>query len=365
MGVTDLVGRGLLFELTPELIVAGHSAVRRAQGKPRIRLDDPRDFRHAYRLLAAVLLLPQPRRALRDTTGDSDFLYDGQYAVTDIDVDIAKIGDATVVLRPTTLWLSNALGVSRSVDFPQRMSQIQSLWDAAQAQEGLLCALIREHEKVILAGDHKKIVEAAAEIRRSHGNSGDSLDELARRLDAVSEAPAISAPTDVVPLETIDDEVEPDEAARRAIARWRRSVVRGAQGRAFSQNVRAEYRDRCALSGDFLPKLPSTASAGVDGAHILPWARYELNMISNGICLNKLCHWAFDAGVIRIDFDVRQGEYVMSIPERVRSEALPVEMSLDYFASLEGPIPTDQLPGDVSKRPSPKYLERLNGEVFP
>ena len=362
--MAGLVGRGLVFELTPELLVAGHSVVKRAQGKPRIRLDDPRDFRHAYRLLAAVLLLPQPKRALRDTTDDSDFLYDGQYAITDIDVDIAKVGDATVVLRPTTLWLSNALGVSRSVDFPLRMSQIQSLWNAAQAQESPLSALIRKHEKMILAGDHKKIVEAATEIRGTMDNAGDSLDELALRLDAASEPPAVSAPTAVVPSDSIDDEVEPEEAARRAIAEWRRSVVRSARGRAFSQKVRAEYGDRCALSGDFLPKLPSTASAGVDGAHILPWARYELNMISNGICLNKLCHWAFDAGVIRVDYDFPQGEYVMSIPDRVRSEALPVGMSLDYFKSLEGPIPPDRLPEDVSKRPSAKYLERLNAEVF-
>jgi HNH endonuclease len=362
--VTDLLNHALLFELTPELRIAGHSEVRLAQGKPRIRLDDPQEFRHAYRILAGVLLLPQPKRALRDTVASWDFLYDGKYAVTDIDVDIAELDKSRVVLRPTKLCLGNVQGFSRSVDFSLRMSQIQSLWDAAQAQEGSLAALVREHEQAVLAGDQRGIIDAAAVIRRELGNAGDSLNELVAHLGTVLQDAAISPSSERASSDGVDDEVEPEDAARRAIAKWRRSVVRSAQGRAFSQRVRAEYQDRCALSGDVLPKLPSTVSAGVDGAHILPWARYELNTISNGICLNKLCHWAFDAGVIRIDFDPSLSEYLVSIPDRVHDEGLPLGMSLDYFASLEGPIPASRLPQDVAKRPSPKYLERLNAEVF-
>jgi hypothetical protein len=360
----DLLDHALFFELTPALRIAGHSLVRHAQGKPRIRLDNPREFGHAYRVLSSVLLLPQPRRALRDTTEDWDFLYDDKYAITDIDVDVAEVDDAVAVLRPTRLWLGNSSGLTRSVDFPLRMSQIQSVWNAAQDQEGPLAGLVREHEQAVLSGNHQKILRAAAVIRRELGDAGDRLDTLITRLGSASPELALSAPSENVPLEGINDEVEPEDAARRAIAQWRRSVVRSAQGRMFSQRVRAAYQDRCALSGNYLPKLPGTTSAGVDGAHILPWARYELNSVSNGICLNKLCHWAFDAGVIRIDFDHARGAYQMSIPSRVRNEGLPVKMSLDYFTALEGPIPVEQLPRDASERPSPKYLERLNMEVF-
>jgi HNH endonuclease len=362
--VIDLLDHQLLFELTPELRIPGHSALLYAQGKPRIRLNDTREFRHAYRILAGVLLLPQPKREIGDTVVSPDFLHDGKYSVTDIDVDIAGLDEATAVLRPTKLWLGNAVGFVRSVNFPLRMSQIQDLWRTAEEHEGSHSALVREHERAVLTGNHKKIIDAAAAISREFDDLDDRLDQLMTAFGTSPQETAISTPSEGVSSEGVDDEVEPDEAARRAIAKWRRSVVRSAEGRAFSQRVRTAYRDRCALSGDVLPKLPSTTGPGVDGAHILPWARYELNTISNGICLNKLCHWAFDAGVIRIDFDSSRDEYLVSIPDQVRDEGLQLGMSLDYFASLEGPIPSSRLPRDASQRPSPKYLERLNAEVF-
>lgn len=100
----------------------------------------------------------------------------------------------------------------------------------------------------------------------------------------------------------------------------------------------------------------------MDGAHILPWARYDLNSLTNGLCLNKLCHWAFDAGVVRIDY--ARGQYVTSIPERVAVEAGPGGMDLAYFEAVTGPIPEERLPPDPSQWPSPTYLERLNAELY-
>ena len=102
----------------------------------------------------------------------------------------------------------------------------------------------------------------------------------------------------------------------------------------------------------------------VYGAHILPWARYELNSLKNGICLSKLCHWAFDSGVLRIDYDEPTSTYVASVPERVSVEAGPGGMDLAYFAELSGPIPEDRLPPDTGLRPSPNYLSRLNEEMY-
>jgi putative restriction endonuclease len=362
IGVDDLLDRDLLFELTPEITIDGHSAARRVQGKPRIRLEDSKAHSHAYAFLAGSLLLPQPKRALKATTTDPDFVRRGQYAVTDIDLDVATVGPNAVDLRPTTLWISNAAGLTKAVEVAQRMALVQALWEKARTSDGEVASFVRDHEAAVISGDHRRIAEAADAIRKSLDNEGDLLDELTAMLGLEGSETGVSSSTNAVPDAGLDEEIDPKDAARRAVAQWRKSVIRSAQGRAFSQNVRAAYGDRCAFSGDVLPKLPHTASAGVDGAHILPWARYELNTVRNGLCLNKLCHWAFDAGVLRLDFDA--GEYVISVPDRVKEEGVPVGMTLDFFESLQGAISPDRLPEDPAERPAPNYLQQLNSKIF-
>jgi putative restriction endonuclease len=38
----------------------------------------------------------------------------------------------------------------------------------------------------------------------------------------------------------------------------------------------------------------------VDAAHIIPWSRSKNDDIRNGIALCKLCHWAFDEGMMGV-----------------------------------------------------------------
>src|SRR6186997_140666 len=291
IGVDDLLERDLLFKLTPELTIDGHGAARRVQGKPRIRLDDSREYNHAYAFLAGSLLMPQPKRALKETTTDLDFVRRNQYAVTAIDIDIAAIGPGAVDLRPTTLWIGNAAGLTKSVEVAPRMAVVQALWDKARTSSAPVAAFVRDHEAAVVSGNHHQIKEAAEALRQELENDGDVLDELTAQLGLEGAETGVSSAASAVPEAGLDDEIDPNDAARRAVAHWRKSVVRSAEGRAFAKKVRIAYGDRCAFSGDVLPKLPHTASAGVDGAHILPWARYELNTVKNGLCLNKLCHW--------------------------------------------------------------------------
>jgi hypothetical protein len=363
LSVDDLLGRDMLFEYTPRVVIDGHSSAQRVQGKPRIRLENAREFSHAYAIAAAVLLLPQPKRELSRTSSGSDFIYDNQYSITDIDVDVANLQDDFVSLRPTALWMRNTGDLVRSVDVAHRFSQVQALWDSAQEKDSKLAALVRLHERAVVDGIHGDIKAVARAIRKELDTGGDVLNAISAHFEIAAQEPAISTTTNAVPDDPALDDIDPNDAARRAVARWRQSVVRNAAGRAFSQKVRAAYSYRCALSGDVLPKLPHTASPGVDGAHILPWARYELNSLRNGICLNKLCHWAFDAGIIRIDSGA-DNNYFVSIPDRVRDEGLPMGMSLDYFISLEGKISGDRFPASEGERPSALYLDQLNAEMF-
>jgi hypothetical protein len=359
----SLLDKDLDFELTPELVVPGHQTAYRVQGKPRIRLDDTSSQLHAYRFLAGALLLPKPKRELKTTLTTLDFVRDNGYAVAGIDVDVAETQASSARLRPTTLWLENAAGLILAVDVPDRMALVQEIWDVSRNQTTQISGLVRIHEASVSSGDHKAIENASAKLREAIGD-GDVIERIAKAAGAQINAPPLvtGAKAQDIPVEGEQDETDPADARRRAVAKWRKSVQRTAEARKFSEAVRMVYDERCAVSGSRLPKLSSTLSPGVEGAHILPWARYELNTVKNGICLSKLCHWAFDAGVIRIDYD--EGAYMVSIPEEVSTGAVPANMDLTYFEKFVGPISDERLPADSAHLPSPDYLARLNEEMY-
>ena len=162
----------------------------------------------------------------------------------------------------------------------------------------------------------------------------------------------------------VEDATPPLEARLERIKQWREIAVRGSAGQKFRNDVRKEYDFRCIFSGDRLPKTEATESAGVDAAHILPWSTHNINSVSNGICLNKLCHWALDAGAVKLSFDNSCGAYVVEIPDKVRTAATKVSFDLDYFDKLCGKIPASRLPKNKALWPSPKYLDELNNAVF-
>lgn len=66
----------------------------------------------------------------------------------------------------------------------------------------------------------------------------------------------------------------------------------------FRRIVVATYDHRCALCG--LRIITSEGHTAVDAAHIKPWSLSYIDDIRNGMALCKLCHWAFDRGVIGV-----------------------------------------------------------------
>ncbi len=106
--------------------------------------------------------------------------------------------------------------------------------------------------------------------------------------------------------------------------------------------------------------MKSTLSAGVDAAHILPWAAFGINSVSNGVCLSKLCHWAFDAGILRFEYDSALEQYIVKIPSHVVAEAERSNFDLAYFRALEGPVDATNLPKDRKCWPDPELLKQLN-----
>jgi len=113
-----------------------------------------------------------------------------------------------------------------------------------------------------------------------------------------------------------------------------RSIRQRLHQAVFRERVLAAYGHRCALSGLPEPRL-------IDAAHIVPDDE-ELGQpdVRNGICMSKIHHAAFDAGLIGIDPD-----FVVHVSERLLAihDGPLLEQSLKALDGQKVRVPTDAL----------------------
>ena len=149
IGASDLLGRRLTYQLTPDLVLDGLSRAEHVQGKPRIRLEEGGS--HIYRVLADVFLLPLPRRELREASDRPDFIRERCFVVQDIDIDVVRDSGIEVELRPTTLWLGNAVGLVRPTFVAEHMQPLQGVWLAGEEQDppSDLAVLVQHHTDAV------------------------------------------------------------------------------------------------------------------------------------------------------------------------------------------------------------------------
>jgi putative restriction endonuclease len=74
-----------------------------------------------------------------------------------------------------------------------------------------------------------------------------------------------------------------------------------ARDQGFRRIVVTTYDHRCALCGVRI--ITPEGHTVVDAAHIVPWSRSRNDDIRNGMALCKLCHWAFDEGMMGVSDD--------------------------------------------------------------
>ena len=370
LNASHLFDREISYELTPGIVIPGRAIASRLQGKPRIRLEDKHRTTHLYRLLAAVLLLPKPKREFKKTHGNELLRFEA-YSMTAIKVDVGDISSNMVILRPTDLLLENADSLQAKVEFAHRMSRIARLWEAASKQNTPLAQLVQNLQEAIQTPNpnYKAIERCAQAISDAFQTDGDPLPTAEQILgvsDAQQEPPPLVKPTQFTHQANfgIEDDTSPGEARIERVKQWRQQAVRGSTGSKFRREVATSYEYRCLFSGQRLPRLEVTGSAGVDSAHILPWSTHEINSVRNGLCLNKQCHWAFDEGVLCLTFDKSSGTYLLGVPDRVREATKESSFDLEYFDALTGPIDVSRLPKDHALWPSPKYIEELNRFMF-
>ena len=331
-------------------------------GKPRLRSQLAPPFQIG-RALAAMLLLPPPRRELPET-GDSPFVVRSMgYVLSRLgfgpDTEFAPFTDM-VTIDPTYVLLANTVE-QETIGIGNRYRRIQTVYSRSDDLPANIKAEVNAHRAFMASGDTVTgalvtIVARLSQALTQNSGTGlmvnsDPLQGLERLLNIhpIDRFPTLPPPDQI-------GEEEPEISARSA-HQYRLAKTRGSSARAFSLNVRRAYDYRCAFCGGRFGGVQGIRS-GVDAAHILAWSSYELDVVSNGLTLCKLHHWAFDAAVL---LPVYQGD---SLTLRFTSFAEDFDsVSRTRLGTDRFVIPSEWLPADAAKRPSKTYLDRLHADL--
>jgi putative restriction endonuclease len=82
----------------------------------------------------------------------------------------------------------------------------------------------------------------------------------------------------------------------------------------FRRAIVSCYDHRCALCGVRI--ITPEGHTVVEAAHIKPWSKFKDDEVSNGMALCRLCHWAFDEGLMSVndDYSVLLSRQMWAVP---------------------------------------------------
>ncbi len=124
-----------------------------------------------------------------------------------------------------------------------------------------------------------------------------------------------------------------------------------ARDQGFRRAVVTAYAHRCALCG--IRMLTLDGHTAVDASHIVPWSISHDDRPANGMALCRLCHWAFDEGLLGVST-----QYVV-----VASSQLAMASNLPgHLSNLEGRGIVG--PAEKTFWPDPDSLEWHHKKVF-
>ncbi|WP_237173906.1 HNH endonuclease [Paracandidimonas lactea] len=363
--VHDILNRQITLEIIPGFRLHTNNFVRHSQGKPRIRLADAHEDKHIYLILSALLLLPKPKREIGATPAGKLQLYKDNFSVFSVLFDIVELSENELVISPTQMILSNSSSDYVRLDVIERFKMVMQAWEGALDGQSAVAETLGRHREAFHSVNVRGILTACEELRLMNVEQDDPLRYATRAL----ELPNLDEfmwmgvhATETEEVMGLGEENLEDlmEAARNRVKSWRLLAERGSDGARFSREVKMNYRNTCLFTGFRLPKTDLTGPAGVDAAHILPWAEYDLNKVSNGLCLSKLCHWAFDNGIIKLDFNDAASRYELSVSERAKEADSKGLIDLTPFYDIEGDISASLLPSSRANWPNPSFLKAYN-----
>ena len=168
--------------------------------------------------------------------------------------------------------------------------------------------------------------------------------------------------------ESVHDDLVEQSSIHVKVFRHQRRLLRRARGedlsgdepeeigepvrdQAFRYAVVEAYDHRCAFSG--LRVLTPDHHTAVEAAHIVPWSENQNDDPRNGLALSKLCHWAFEEGLLTVSSDYN----ILTSPELTA----PYNTT-GFLDTLDGQ--SLHLPDEEAYWPDPEYLDTHRDERF-
>lgn len=343
----SLLNHQLILRLDDRYSIDTKIAVRKRDGKPRLRMDEAEGCRmQLARQFAAAMLLPKPDRS-------------GKHTIIHINLSNVELTGRKKAVISTEEVVMGTRKVSKPFDVKERWAAVLATWPKKGDFPATIAEMLTEHERLIkkggtlpesletlIAGVQIAVGELGAGIGTSFG--GKNSDPL----------PAITKTAAAVSIDSLME--KNPETRQRTIKALRKSADRGSEGERFSKAVKAAYDFRCFVCGHRFPPLGKHALPGVESAHILPWHKFDVGgAVQNGLCLCRQHHWALDEGLIEIRFD--GGHYFVKIPDAARKRAGKIEnhSTLEYLETHEIEVPDERLPANRNEWPSPQFLDQL------
>lgn len=365
----DVVGCRIVLDLGNDWVVDTDTQVVNQGGKPRIRrIHKTPAHMQVQRQLAAALLMPHPDREEKSLAGGLPILRTGRYAIEHIEMsEGVRLGGGVARLPIQEIVLRNVSYHAEVLQFANRRASILRLWTHSMELPAVIRTLVDRHRAEAQSGGpiQTSTEHLVFNLQNQVAIDAENLGLLYRSADTdvledleglLAQARAPAAP--LIQVGQIDP--EETQLRRRVLKEWKRwANARGAASATFRLRVREAYNSTCIVCGVHFPQTSMNAIPGVDAAHILPWAEYDLDVVSNGLCLCRLHHWAFDEGLIVIRES--KGAYSVEVPPSV-SAAVPAEhpeFSLGELTQYAGVIPEQRLPRALRERPNPAYLQML------
>jgi putative restriction endonuclease len=112
------------------------------------------------------------------------------------------------------------------------------------------------------------------------------------------EAPVTQTQLERAEAEILNLGEQPFQVVRAGVQRIETRQSRIARSSVFREQVRREYRYKCAVSGIFI--TTPTMLPEVESSHIVPVSEGGSDDIRNGFTLTQTLHWAFDRGLFGI-----------------------------------------------------------------
>ena len=361
IATSGLIDKPLILDTESDLGQLSTGIWAKSQGgKPRLRMIERGKGIHIHRQIEALLLMPQSIRDESLLLGGQPVVLAGRYVLQRVDVPSVRLLDGKAVLQLGAIDCNND-SLTSQIDFPDRIRSILILYAGADELPPRVANALRAHQADILsnhcvsASTEKIVAEVIAATEEAAKESDVVLiqgeDPLPLLLDLLRSQPTVEIPS--------MSEIDPaDLVMRRRVAdRWRLQKDRGPASTKFRSAVRRAYKSTCLFCGLRLVS-DDVRVPGIDAAHIAAWAHYEADVVSNGICLCKLHHWAFDQYLLAIKFDRVKG-YSIVLTKLALGAFAGDEAVLKNLGSVAGPIAVSRLPADTNDWPRPQFLAQL------